>query len=66
VPWEALALQFGGDYKQRRQFKAQFLKQLAAVRLVYPLADVEQTAAGLVLRPSPPHITARTALKAPL
>lgn len=59
VPWEALALQFGGDYKQLRQFKAQFLKQLAAVRLVYPLADVQSLPAGLVLRPSPTHVAPR-------
>jgi hypothetical protein len=56
VPWEALALQFGGDYAELRMFKRQFLKQLGAVRLVYPLADVQPTTAGLVLRPSPAHV----------
>ena len=56
VPWEALALQFGGDYKHVRQFKAQFLRQLAAVRLFYPEADLQPAAVGIVLRPSPKHI----------
>ena len=59
VPWEALAAQFGGDYAHVRQFKANFLKQLAAVRLVYPLADLQPTPAGLVLRASPPHVVPR-------
>jgi Plasmid encoded RepA protein len=59
VPWASLAFQFGGNYEQLRQFKAQFLRQLAAVQVVYPTAKVEPTAAGLVLRPSPPHVRAR-------
>jgi hypothetical protein len=56
VPWEALAAQFGGDYHHLRQFRAQFIKQLRAVRVVYPLADLDSTPAGLVLRPSPTHV----------
>jgi len=56
VSWKALALQFGGNYDELRMFKRQFLRQLAAVRLVYPLADVQPIEAGLVLRPSPPHV----------
>lgn len=63
VPWEALAGQFGGDYAQLRQFKAQFLKQLGAVRLVYPLADVQPAPGGLVLRASPPHVPPRQSLR---
>jgi hypothetical protein len=65
VPWEALAAQFGGDYKQLRQFKANFVKQLGGVRLVYPLADVEPTPAGLVLHPSPSHISPKAPLRHP-
>ena len=59
VPWEALALQFGGQYAQLRQFKANFVKQLAAVYAVYPDARLEPTDAGLVLRPSPTHVARR-------
>jgi hypothetical protein len=59
VPWEALAAQFGGDYTRLRAFRSQFVKQLGRVQAAYPVARVEPTAAGLVLRPSPPHIPKR-------
>lgn len=59
VPWESLAFQFGGGYTESRMFKRQFLRQLAAVRVVYPTAKVEPTPSGLVLRPSPPHVSRR-------
>jgi hypothetical protein len=59
VPWEALNLQFGGDYVRSRAFKENFVRQLAAVRVVYPEAKVEATPGGLVLRPSPAHVPAR-------
>jgi hypothetical protein len=59
VPWNALATQFGGDYAETRKFKRDFLRQLAAVRAVYPEANVEPTAGGLTLRPSPPHVSPR-------
>jgi hypothetical protein len=56
VPWQALAVQFGGDYAQLRQFKAVFLKQLDKVRAVYPFAQVHQADHGLLLLPSRPHV----------
>jgi len=59
VPWDSLAFQFGGDYTELRMFKRQFLRQLAAVRNVYPTANVEPSPSGLVLRPSPSHVRAR-------
>lgn len=59
VPWDALALQFGGQYAQLRQFKANFIKQLGAVCAVYEDARVEPTDAGLILRPSPTHVAKR-------
>jgi Plasmid encoded RepA protein len=62
VPWEALAAQFGGDYTRLRAFKAQFVKQLQAVRSVYPKVKIEPTKAGLVLRPSPTHVPRRQSL----
>lgn len=61
VPWDALALQFGGDYAQPRQFKAAALKHLPYVLAVYPEAKVEATNGGLLLRPSPPHVPPRAA-----
>ena len=56
IPWEALALQFGSDYKQLRQFKAAVLKQLATVLQLYPEARVAEGRSGLVLKPSPTHV----------
>lgn len=56
IPWEALQLQFGADYKLTRQFRAAFLGRLQAVLLIYPNAKVRPTSAGLELYPSPPHI----------
>lgn len=44
--WPDLALQFGGNYAQVRQFKAQFLKDLAHVLAVYPVAKVEPPQRG--------------------
>jgi hypothetical protein len=56
VPWEGLALQFGGDYTRTRDFKAKLVKQLAAVSSVYPKAKFEPTVDGLKLYPSLPHV----------
>lgn len=56
IPWAALQLQFGADYKVTRQFKAAFIKQLKAVCAIYPKANVQPTDTGLELRPSKPHI----------
>jgi hypothetical protein len=59
VPWDALAVQFGGDYAQLHKFKAVFLKQLDKVRVVYPFANVHQAEHGLLLLPSRPHVATR-------
>lgn len=56
IPWEVLQVQFGADYKQTRQFKAAFLKQLRSVLAVYPQCKVSEAENGLVLKPSPSHI----------
>jgi hypothetical protein len=55
IPWEALELQFGADYALTRQFKFEFIKNLAHVLSVYP-AKVESSPGGLILRPSPTHV----------
>lgn len=56
IPWEALELQFGSDYKLTRQFKAAFLEQLKNVHLVYPEAKVNEDRNGLLLKPSKTHV----------
>ena len=64
IRWEALMGQFGssysgseGDVSQAvRNFKKAFLKQLAAVQIVYPEAKVKLHDHGLILQPSRPHV----------
>lgn len=61
IPWVALQGQFGANYKELRQFKAAFLRELKKVLVVYPEAKVvavETGAAGGALRllPSKTHI----------
>lgn len=56
IPWEALELQFGSDYKETRAFKFRFLKRLRDVLKLYPSARVAEGSSGLVLKPSPTHI----------
>jgi len=56
IPWVALALQFGSDYGQLRQFRYNFLRQLRAVITLYPDARVAEGETGLVLKPSPTHV----------
>jgi Plasmid encoded RepA protein len=56
IPWGALEIQFGSDYKHTRQFKAAFLKQLRSVLVVYPKCKVLPHDNGLILKPSHTHI----------
>lgn len=52
IPWEALAMQFGGDYTRLRAFKEKFLERLRMVAKLYPDARVEALSQGLKLSPS--------------
>jgi len=56
IPWVALQTQFGADYRLTRQFKDNFLKQLRAVKAVYPEARIDAEEGGLKLKPSPTHV----------
>ena len=56
IPWASLALQFGSNYAQLRQFKAAFLDELKKVVLVYGKVQVEATELGLIVKPSSTHI----------
>ena len=60
IPWEALMGQFGSNFQSAqavRDFKKAFLKALQAVQLIYPNAKVEVADNGLILLPSPPHVS---------
>jgi len=59
IPWGALQMQFGADYKLTRQFKAAFLGHLKAVQVVYAQARFDVLEQGLKLYPSPTHIAKR-------
>jgi len=57
IPWSALALQFGSNYAQIRQFKAAFLTELRKVVTVYGRVQVEAADTGLIVKPSLTHIS---------
>ena len=59
VPWNLLMVQFGSQYTRERDFKAELLKALAKVKLVYSTVKVTSTDDGLLLSPSPTPISAR-------
>ena len=56
VPWEALAGQFGAEYRRLRKFREKFLEALGSVVAEYPDARVEPSRSGLVLKPSKPSV----------
>lgn len=56
LPWATLKNQFGEGFSEERKFKRFFLKSLREVTLVYPEANLEPTADGLILRNSPPPV----------
>ncbi len=55
IPWELLALQFGSDYTELRDFKKNFLWQLHKVLTIYN-SKVSKSENGLLLVPSKSHI----------
>lgn len=64
IPWVALAGQFGSGYSLSEQglrdFKRAFLRELKNVVMIYPKARVSDSPTGLVLWPSPPHVSYRS------
>lgn len=57
IPWGALQMQFGADYKLTRQFKAKFIEQLKNVAVVYPEAKLADGEKGLILKSGRSHIS---------
>lgn len=55
IPWELLALQFGSDYSELKDFKKNFLWQLRKVLTIYDVR-VTKSEGGLLLKPSKTHI----------
>jgi len=56
IPWAALQMQFGADYKRTRAFKDKFLEALKKVELVYPELKADAGDKGLILKPGKAHI----------
>jgi hypothetical protein len=52
VPWEALFVQFGADYKTMFHFREAFRAAVARARQAYPEANIAEGKSGLILRPS--------------
>lgn len=65
IPWDSLHNQFGSNYANdksgRYAFKKKFSEQMLKVLAVYPDAKVEKTDTGLILSPSPPHVSKKSA-----
>ena len=57
IPWSALASQFGAEYARVRDFKSAFLRHARSVVTIYPAARMTPQARGLLLEPSPPHVS---------
>jgi len=65
IPWESLMGQFGSNYttdRAVRDFRRAFEKALKAVQVIYPRANVQVKDDGLVLKPSPPHVSKQSFL----
>jgi hypothetical protein len=56
LSWENLRDQFGQEYASSKDFKREFRDTLRRVWLVYPSAQIEEVAGGILLQPSPPPI----------
>jgi Plasmid encoded RepA protein len=59
VPWGALRLQFGPEYRRPRDFRRRFVEALAEALAVYAGAEVGVNERGVELRPSRPAVAPR-------
>jgi len=69
IPWISLSGQFGAGYavtdQGLRDFKRAFLRELKHVQIIYPAARVSDSPNGLVLYPSPTHISSSVSIAVP-
>jgi len=69
IPWISLSGQFGSGYavtdQGLRDFKRAFLRELKHVQIIYPAARVSDSRNGLVLYPSPTHVSASVSVAIP-
>jgi len=60
IPWRALQSQFGCDYARTRTFKERFVDKVRQVLLLYPEARLTIRRSGIILRPSPTHVSPKS------
>lgn len=57
IPWAGLQAQFGSAYNRPRDFRRYFQKALGRVQTIYPHLRASSSDRGLILRPSPTHVS---------
>ena len=57
ISWQGLQQQFGAEYTRTRDFKDSFKEALHKVLLVYSAAKASEVDGGLLLNPSPTHVS---------
>jgi len=57
ITWAQLRMQFGAEYGRERAFKEAFKVALKKVQVVYPSAKIQTVDAGILIAPSPTHIS---------
>ena len=61
ITWEQLANQFGNVYTRKSHFKGRFITALDRISLMYRTAKFSTNGKGLILYPSPPHVSPKAA-----
>ena len=59
LSWYHLHSQFGHEYKQVRDFRREFKRQMKQVQSVYPKAKISLIRGGILLKASPPPVPRR-------
>lgn len=57
ISWQGLSQQFGPEYQRVSDFRRNFLDALKRVHICYPQLNFEVLPQGLLLKPSPTHIS---------
>lgn len=57
ITWDQLQMQFGAEYGRARAFKEAFTEALRKVLIVYPAAKLQPTDQGILIHPSPSHVS---------
>jgi hypothetical protein len=61
IPWPTVAAFIGSEYERVRDFKSAFSQELKKVMLYYSTVEVYPTDQGLIVCPSPTHVSRKSA-----